>query len=71
METDNNQEEYNTSYPEKIDISEAIADKIMFTILDLEDENIRLDDEKYSNSEIIEKIKTIIEEEIKGASNDS
>lgn len=71
METDNNREEYNTSYPEKIDISEEIADNIMFTILDLEDENIRLDGKKYSNSEIIEKIKIIIEEEIKGASNDS
>lgn len=71
METYNNLEEYNTSYPEKIDISEEIADNIIFTILDLEDENIRLDGKKYSNSEIIEKIKTIIEEEIKGASNDS
>lgn len=71
METDNNIEGYKTVSQEELYISEDLSDHIMFTILDLEDENIRLDGKKYTNSEIIDKIKTIIEDSIRGATNDS
>lgn len=71
METENYIEGYKTVSQEDLYISEDLSDHIMFTILDLEDENIRLDDKKCSNSEMIDKIRTIIEDSIRGATNDS